>query len=590
MKQRGRARAREKKIKEPRGRDRLGVLSVVVVLMTAALIAKLFDLQILDHAFYAALAKDQHELIKDLQPERGRIFVKERGGDVLSGTGLYAVAENQELSLVYAIPKRITDPEQTAEKLKDLVGVDKEVLQERFSKSNDLYEPVAHFIDEDTKKKIDALALPGIAFLREPQRFYPEGEPTSQITGFVGNVNDERIGQYGIEQAFEELLKGQRGYISGERAAGGQLIGVGDTNIVEAQHGADVVLTLDRTVQYTACNTLKKTVEEFNAKKGTIIIMNPKTGEILAMCNAPMFDPNHYGDAEDIAVYSNDAVSDAYESGSVFKPIVMAMALNDGKVTPETVHVDTGSVTIGKYTIHNFNDRSYGAQTMTQVLENSVNTGAIEAARYVGVDRFEQYVKDFGFGEKTDIRLPNEHNGDISSLALDKEIYMATASYGQGITVTPIQLITAYAAIANGGKLMRPYIVDEVVKSEGVRVKTEPQVVRQVMSPQTAKTLTAMLVSVVKNGHAKRAAVTGYHIAGKTGTAQVPKTNGAGYDEEKHKDTFVGMFPATDPQIVMLIKIDLPSTSAAASTTTPAFHDLADFLVEYYQIPPDDVD
>lgn len=207
----------------------------------------------------------------------------------------------------------------------------------------------------------------------------------------------------------------------------------------------------------------------------------------------------------------------------------------------------------------------------------------------MGVDRFEQYAKDFGFGQKTDIRLPNEHSGDISSLSLDGEIYMATASYGQGTTVTPIQLITAYAAIANGGKLMRPYIVDEVVRSEGVRIKTEPLIVRQVITPQTAKTLTAMLVSVVKNGHAKRAAIDGYHIAGKTGTAQVPKTNGAGYDEEKHKDTFVGMFPATDPQIVMLIKIDLPSTSAAASTTTPAFHDLADFLVEYYQIPPDDV-
>jgi cell division protein FtsI (penicillin-binding protein 3)/stage V sporulation protein D (sporulation-specific penicillin-binding protein) len=319
--------------------------------------------------------------------------------------------------------------------------------------------------------------------------------------------------------------------------------------------------------------------------------MDPSTGAVLAMCNAPVFDANDYSNVEDIETYINSAVSDQYEPGSVFKPLAMAAALDMGAVTPSTTYEDTGEVKIDSYTIRNSDLKANGIQTMTNVLELSLNTGAIFSVQQIGNENFYKYVQKFGFGEKTGIELEGENNGNISSLATFRDIYAATASYGQGITVTPIQLISAYAAAVNGGKLMKPYVVEKIIKENGFEVKTEPEIVRQVISAETSRVLRAMLVSVVKKGHAARAQIQGYFVGGKTGTAQIAKTNGVGYDASRHNDTFIGFTPVDNPKFVVLTKINDPKDAAwAESTAVPLFGEIGKFLVDYYQIPPDEVE
>jgi len=566
----------------PRRVDRLTVLSVVIAVTSLLIVARLFDLQILRHGFYLALAEDQHQITEQLVPKRGEIVVTDGEGDEP-----FAIATNRNLSLVYAIPQRITEAKATAEMLAPLLAVPVEELMTRLDKPNDLFEPLKHQVDDATVKTIADLKLEGIAFSDESERYYPEGSAFSHILGFVGYDGDKRIGQYGLEGYFENELKGTVGVLKTERDAAGRWITIGDSTIEPAIDGATITLTVDRAIQSFACGRLAAAVEKHGADAGSLVILNPKTGAILAMCNAPTFDPNHYQDVASIDVFSNRSIFTDYEPGSVFKPITMAAALDRGNVTPSTTYVDPGQEVIDKYTIRNADEKTYGEQTMTGVLENSINTGAIFAARQVGHDGFQTTVKDFGFGRATGVELDSEVPGNISSLEKDQDIYLATASFGQGITVTPIQLATAYAAIANGGKLMKPYIVARVTQADGQSTVTEPTVVGQPISAATSTTLSAMLVRVVENGHGKRAGVSGYYIAGKTGTAQIPRTDGPGYDPNKTIGTFAGFGPVEDPSFVMVTKIDVPrDVQFAESSAAPLFGEIADFLLRYQNIRP----
>ncbi|MFH1187308.1 MAG: penicillin-binding transpeptidase domain-containing protein, partial [bacterium] len=289
---------------------------------------------------------------------------------------------------------------------------------------------------------------------------------------------------------------------------------------------------------------------------------------------------------EDISVFNNQAILHAYEPGSIFKAVTMAAALDLDKVTPDTKYNDEGFVKVDRFTIRNSDGMANGWQTMTQVLEKSLNTGAIFAAKQIGNKEFLNYVQKFGFGNKVGIEMGGEALGDINSLKNLNDVYTFTASFGQGITVTPIQMINAFAAIANDGKLMKPYLVDQIIDCDGKSAKTLPQQVRQVISPRAAILLKAMLVSVVNKGYDKKAFVKGYNLAGKTGTAQVSDAGG-GYSEDKFNHSFVGFGPVDDPQFVILIKINSPHDVRFASTSTaPIFGKLAEFILKYYEIPP----
>ncbi len=580
-------RSRLKKEPKKNSRDRIDIIIAVVFIFAAIIIVRLVDIQIFQHGFYEALAADQHELHEKLSPKRGEILVRDRNNP----DTLYPLAANKTYYFIYAEPMRIENPNEVADKLIELLQIDDEeekaTIKERLNKSDDLYEPIKHQVEEDKITALDEMDITGIKYQEEYQRIYPENDIGSHVLGFLGMQGDTKIGQYGIEEYWDEELAGQYGYLQAEKDAQGRWITFGTKTLEEAKDGDDLVLTLDRTIQYEACNTLDEAVAKHGADGGSLVIMDPNTGAILAMCGSPDFDLNNYGDVEDPNVYLNPATFYIYEPGSIFKTITMAAVLDQGKVTPTTTYEDTGSVEIGKYTIKNSDGKAHGINTMTQVLEQSLNTGAIFAARQIGPEVFEEYVKKFGFGEKYGLKLNSEAQGNISNLASHKELYMATGSYGQGISVTPLQMTNAYAAIANGGKLMQPYIIDSVINSDGYETKTVPRVIRQAISQQTATTLGAMLVNVVRNGHGTLAGVAGYYVAGKTGTAQIPSENGPGYDPNFTIGSFCGFAPVDNPKFAMCVKIDKPrDVQWAESTAAPIFGQMAQFMLNYYGIPP----
>ena len=437
------------------------------------------------------------------------------------------------------------------------------------------------------------LVIPGVGYNFNQYRYYPDNNIGSQLLGFVNytDPNSPGVGKYGLEAFFNDELTGRAGSVNSAKGAHGSAIIADDREYVGAENGSDLVLTVDRNVEYYACEKLQEAVKKHGADGGSLIVMNPKTGAIIAMCSVPDFNPNDYANVKDIRVFNNPAIFDAYEPGSVYKTVTMSAAIDQGKVTPSTTYKDTGEIMIPGWPkpIKNSDFATHGAHgvvDMNTVLEFSLNCGAIFAERQLGSKNFADYVKAYGFGEKTGIELGSESAGNIGSLLGNKvsEIEAATASFGQGISVTPLQMIMPYQAIANHGVLMKPYIVKAIVHPNGSQDSIEAQPIRQVVSSQTADTVSAMLVNVVESGHAKGSQISGYYIGGKTGTAQVAIPGG--YSATDYDHTFIGILPINNPAFVMLAKMDNPKDAMyAESTVVPLWRDIADFMLKYYQIP-----
>ncbi|PIR03232.1 MAG: stage V sporulation protein D, partial [Candidatus Magasanikbacteria bacterium CG11_big_fil_rev_8_21_14_0_20_43_7] len=347
--------------------------------------------------------------------------------------------------------------------------------------------------------------------------------------------------------------------------------------------------TIDRTLQYKACERLRQGFYEYGATSASLLILDPKTGAIRAMCSLPDFDPNTYNVVEDTRVYNNTTIFTPYEPGSIFKPLTMIAAMNEEKLTPDTYFYDTGSVDAHcTKPIQNALNKVYKDQTMTGVLENSINTGMVHVVNLLGKHAFLAYLEAYGFGLKTGIPLDSEVTGTIETLREKKtdqvDCYTSTASFGQGITVTPLQMLTAFGAIANEGRIMKPYIVEEIRAADGKIIRTVPEVTKQVVSAQSATLLSAMLVRVIGTGQAKIAAVPGYYVAGKTGTAQI--AGPGGYTSDTNH-SFVGFAPVDNPAFVMIVKYEKPQRRFADSTAAPVFRDIATFILDYYQIAPE---
>ncbi len=541
---------------------------------------RLYTLQVLAHGYYRELAFDQHKVFEDLIPKRGEIFVKD-------GDGYYPVAVNKELNLIYAVPREVENPRQAAEQIAPILGLDEHELEAKLDDPNGWYTVLAHKVEEDKAAQIREKKLKGIYMSPEDERFYPAGNFASQLVGFVGSDGNATQGRYGLEAYWNKELEGEAGKLEQERDTGGRWISIGEKTMTPARNGADLYLTVDHTIQYRAEMAIKKAVEKFQADRGSIIILDPRTGAVLAMASAPDFNPNDFRNVEDMSTFANPAVSGTYECGSVFKPITMAGGLDAGVVTPDSIYTDTGAVSEAGYTIKNSDGKANGVQTMTQVLEKSLNTGAIFVEKLLGNLRFYEYIKNFGFGEKTGIDTLGEVSGNISGIAQLKNINSFTASFGQGISMTPIQLVSAFAAIANGGELMKTHVVEKISYDNGQEEIIHPQEVRRVISKEASLDLTRMLVSVVQNGHGKRAGVPGYLVAGKTGTAQVPKEGGGGYEENQHVGSFAGFAPAYDPKFVMLVKLDNPkNVEWAESSAAPTFGEMAKFMLDYFGAEP----
>lgn len=498
-------------------------------------------------------------------------------------------------------------------------------------------------IQADAEKNPGAQNYLGIGFTEEYYRYYPETNLAANVLGFVDKVGQ---GQYGIEETFDKMLKGKNGIFKAQRDSVGRQITVGDSVIQPAVNGHDVTLTIDRTIQLEVERILAAGVKKYNANSGQAIILDPQTSKVIAMAHYPTFDPNKYSEAfkrvdvdfspEEIEslipikesetnfyfyrnydtddkfevfkdvedgkeavyqryanlygpeVYQNKIVSAIYEPGSVFKSIAMAAAIDDGDVTPNHTFYENGPVKVDEFEIRNSTDEYRGKQTMTNVLEQSSNVGMVYVAKKIGRNLFYSYMMKFGLGEKTGIEFENEEAGKVEYFTQWADSELVTHAFGQGIALTPLQMVNAYAALANKGTLMQPYIVESIKDGNGKVTKTEPSVISQAISEDTANKITAMLVSSVQNGVAKNAQVDRHFVAGKTGTSQTYKwgqpLEGAGTTIA----SFAGYGPIDNSKFVILVKLDRPRSSEWGSETAAfIFSDIATFLFDYYNVPPD---
>ncbi|MFZ3032052.1 MAG: penicillin-binding protein 2 [Candidatus Moraniibacteriota bacterium] len=561
---------------------RLKTLMFFLFLAGFAIMARLFFLQVVSHDKWVALAGNQHNASLELSADRGEIYMHD--GDV----DRYPLAINREYQMVFVVPRDIVEKDTVAIELSSILGVDVGEIRDKLNRLDDPFEIIKKRLNDDEVARIKERRMKGVVLVPEKYRYYPAEELASQVIGFASLGEKGGALGYGIEASFDDQLRGRTGTLSQEKDASGRWIPLSDRLITHAENGDSIILTLDRVIQYETEKILKDSVERYQADRATAIVMDPQTGNILAMASTPQFDPNNYSKEEDYSIFLNHAVSSSYEPGSIMKPITMAIGIEAGKVSPETEYVDTGAVAESGYTIRNAEGKTYGRSNMMKVLEQSINTGVIFVEKLVGNKLFGEYLKRFGFGEETGIALPAELPGNLKNLKNERgTLNFFTASFGQGITATPIQMVTAYSVLANGGRLLQPNIIDKVIHADGNEEKNEPREVRRVVSEETSKMMGAMLRSVVVNGHGKRADVPGYLVGGKTGTAQVAKSDAKGYEEGQSIGSFVGYAPINNPQFVVLVKLDNPkNVEWAESSAAPTFGQIMKFLLEYAKVKP----
>jgi cell division protein FtsI/penicillin-binding protein 2 len=559
--------------------NRIFVIVVAIIFLIGAIFFRLYWLQVKKHEYFFEIANGQYKNKKELLPRRGEIFFKERDD-------LIPAAVNKDMPTIYVVPDEVIDSENTSRKLAKILNLKIADVKKKVFKKGDPYEIIKKKTTQEECSKIKSENMAGVYFQQERWRYYPGGELAAQVLGFLGFNKGGVVGRYGIEQQFNDVLSGEKGFVEEDRDAHGAWIAVGKRIINPSSDGSKIVLSINPTIQFKVETALKNAIKKHGADSGNIIVLEPKTGKILALASQPTFNPNNYREYE-IANFRNPIVSDVYEPGSVFKIITMAAGLDSGRVSPGTTYTDTGLVQISGFNIKNSDEKAYGLQTMTEVIEKSLNTGVIFVEKLLGNKLFANYVRKFGFGEKTKINLPGEVSGDIRNLKTKQDINFYTASYGQGVSVTPLQLAMSYGAIANKGALMKPLIIDSVTDSNGWKTEIKPQQIRQVISEKSAEQAAIMLESNVQNGHGKLADVPGYRVGGKTGTAQIPDRRNGGYIEGATIGTFAGFAPIDEPAFAMVVVINHPrDTEWAAGTAAPVFGELSKFLLSYFSIEP----
>jgi len=562
------ARAPEPNAKWLRLRVKLLAFFFVGLLMAA--FGRAVFLQVFERDKLRGLAQDQYVRQIEIPARRGDIFDRR-------GTPF---AQSVEVDSIWVDPSMLPDVRQASRALAKALKLDVEDLQAKLGRAR-RFVWVKRQVTPREVEAVKALGLPGFGFTKEPKRFYPQKELGAHVVGMVGL---DGHGLEGLELAFEDELSGQNSRLSGFRdAKGRKLMLTGAPDTLERQ-GAAVTLTLDRHLQFVAERALSRAVEEAKGVAGMAVVLDPKTGELLAIANHPRFNPNT-PEKELRASVRNRAALDSFEPGSTMKSFVVASALEQKAIKPDdTFYCENGSWRVGRHTIHD--THQYGWLTPQRVLQVSSNICAAKIAQLLGRERLVKTYLDFGFGERTGLALPGEARG---SLPFPKaEVSLATQSFGQGMTTTAVQLAAAWGALANGGTLMRPYLVSKVVDPDGVvLLENRPTQVRQVVSQTTAKKVVSMLESVVtKEGTAPKAAMEDYRVAGKTGTAQKADPVARGYSD-KRLASFVGMVPAENPRVVILVIVDEPKTDVyGGQVAAPAFKEIATAAMAHLAVPP----
>ncbi len=560
-------------------RRRIGFTLVVFMLSLLALIGRLAWLQLIKGPELASKALAQWMREIPVESKRGIIY-DSKGNEL---------AISASADTVVALPAQIEKEAapQVAAELARVLNMDvNKVLDLITKKKAAVY--VARKVDPAIAREIRELALPGITFTEESRRYYPYGNLASQVIGFAG-IDSQ--GLYGLELQYDKWLRGKPGFLQYPTDNKGQEIPNATPSYVPPQTGYNIHLTIDQVIQHIVERELDNLMVMHNAESVSALVMNPKTGAILAMANRPDFDPNNFMAAVEAtgsqSVWLNQAISGGFEPGSTFKVVTATAGLETGVVKEDSTYYDKGYEVVAGHRLHCWKRTGHGQETFLEVMQNSCNPGFIDVAQKMGAETMLEYLKKFGFGKKTGIDLPGEAVG----VMFDKvgPVELATLSFGQGPSVTPIQQVAAMAAIANGGKLMQPYIVESIYDQEGqVIEQREPKTVQQVTTPEIAARVAAMLESVVADGGGRNAYIPGFRVAGKTGTAQVPKPGG-GYYSDKYIASFSGFAPANDPKVVVFIAVHNPRGKYGhygSQVAGPAFRNMAEDILYYMDVHP----
>jgi cell division protein FtsI/penicillin-binding protein 2 len=554
-------------------RGRLYTLTAFFAGVGLLLAYRLADVQLLQHQHLTALAHEAHFQTETIPAQRGTLL--DTNGHPLAVSVLY--------DSVQLVGSEVVDLGRTAASLGRVLDLSPDDVLARIDPNSKTMVPLRSRLSSATAAQIESLHLPGVYLRKQPARQYPEGSIASQVLGFVGV---DAKGLAGVELSYEEELAGRAGLVQSERDTIGQEIALGQRVLMEPRHGADVVLTIDRFVQRLAERTLTEAVAANKASGGLILVMEPNTGALLAMASSPTYnlaDEVFYKPGQE-ALYKTVAVTNQYEPGSVMKVVTMAAGLEEKRVTPQTTVNDTGSIEVGGANLRNWDGRANGVITMTQLLAYSSNVGAQWVSGKLGPERFYDYIEAFGFGKPTGVRLPGEVPGMVRTPADSNwgRVDLATNSFGQGIAVTPLQMLTAVSVIANDGVLMRPRIVRE--RRDQGRVETvQPEPVRRVISTDTAQALSEMMAQVLQHPLIAPHRLPGYRFAGKTGTADFP-TN-LGYTSGKTYASIAAFGPLPNPRFSILIRIDAPAAIYGGVVAAPVLKKVTQELVAYYRLP-----
>lgn len=555
-------------------KGRLALSALFFFLLFLAVGLRAFQLQVLEGEKLRRLGERQHRKEWILQPKRGTI--SDRAGEPL--------ALSLEAQSVYARPRRLEEPAAVARILARILGLDTGELERKLM-TDKPFVWLKRQITPKEAERIKALDVEGVGMSEEPRRYYPQGQLAGQVVGFVGRDSQ---GLEGLEHRYDRYLRGESSSSVIERDALGRRVLVQGVQEIQIPPGADIHLTVDTSIQHLAEKELEAAVRKFHAKAGIAVVVEPFTGEVLALANFPFFNPNSFV-GQSSEAWRNRSVTDSFEPGSTFKTILAAAALEEGVIGKEDlVYCEFGQYTYGGKIIHDH--EGHGWLPFYKVIQYSSNIGAAKVADRLKKDRFYRYIKKFGFGELSGIDMPGEVTGVVRAVDTWAPIDLATHSFGQGIAATPIQLVMAYATIANGGFLMRPFVVRRVVGPDGkVLVANQPNVVRRVISENTARLLASILKGVAsEGGTGVMAGVDGFEVAGKTGTAQKPDLVRGGYAAKKRVASFIGFVPADDPRLVLLVLVDEPEVNVYGGVVAaPVFRNIASGTLRHLGVVPE---
>jgi len=552
---------------------RIIFLSCLLSICFVLIVGRMFQLQVLEKEHLYKLAAQQHHVQIPLVPKRGTVC-DSKGNEL---------AVSIEVDSVYADARKVVDVGKTVRELTSILQIDREELRQRL-KNHRSFEWIQRKISSKEVEQIKALHLPGIYFLKESRRFYPNSQLAAHLVGFVGL---DSKGLEGIEYQYDALLNGENHVWTTARDALGREIAMGKVPFEKEDHYRNIVLTIDKSIQHITETELVRGIEKWGAKGGMAIAMDPLTGKILAIASYPTFNPNQFIQYRS-KTWRNRAVSDAFEPGSLFKVFLAAAALEEKIVrSSDSFFCENGSYTVYDRTIHDHS--KHGWLTFQQIIKFSSNIGASKVGEKMGRERFYRYISAFGFGEKTKIGLPGEGNGIVRHPRYWPPVALDTISFGQGISVTGIQLVTALSAIANGGSLMKPYVVEKIMDEKGVVVQSfQPEIIRKVISEETAKkVITLLRTTTEKGGTGEGAAPAGYEVAGKTGTAQKVDSLLGGYSEDRYTSGFMGFAPAEEPKLVLLVVVDEPQgNSYGGVVAAPIFKAVMEKVLPYLHVVP----